>query len=136
MTTAPAFALTTAPFCRACGAEHADDVVSCPSCGWTTISMPPALRGPLGDVHHVRQRLRKRPTVRIGDDGINARLLLESGEELTVPLADLPAREPSPVPWASVVRSAPGQLLELAAAIAGGHVKLRWDPDALRSAAV
>lgn len=129
-------AVVTGSFCRACGADQPDEVASCPRCGWTTAPMPTEAGGPIGDVHRIRRGLRRKRAVRTGDDGTEAHLLLESGEDLAVSLSDLPAPADPVVPWSSVVRSAPGRLLEIAAAVVRDQRVAKWDPDALRAAAV
>jgi hypothetical protein len=125
-------------FCRACGADHEAGDQACSRCGFRTGALPAGLDGDLGSVHVFRRKLRKRPAIRIGDEGDSAKLLFESGEVLVVAPAALPAPSPSPVPddALAAARTPNGLLVRLAEASRRGLIKQEWDVDALLDAAL
>src|SRR5947209_2114369 len=126
------------PFCRSCGIDHDTSETDCPACGVTIAPLPGHVTGTLGLVYPLRRTIRKRPAVRVGDDGDAARLLLESGEIESVEISKLP--EPLPPPTAnglpSTMRTPHGSLLRLVAAGQAGALKSKWDADALTTAAL
>lgn len=126
------------PFCRSCGVDHDPSDDHCPACGHDSRPLPALVEGDVGKVYAFRKKLRKRLAVRIGGDGSGVELLSESGETLTVELAELPQEAPSPVPdgWGPAARTPQGRILRLAEAVRAGAVRPRWEPDELVTTAL